>query len=114
MHPQGFAPTFVPTLGLLHPNFRLWGFVEVGPEVWAFVYQYKQFLTLLKFHYNSENWGLTMPLGFICCSETLYIIKENYSNLDRTKAKIIRMIFLIKGTSRMRNILIIRNFILGV
>ena len=62
VHPQGLHKKFAPTLGLLHPNFCLWEFVGVGPEVWAFVYKYKQFLPLLEFHYNSKNWGLTTLL----------------------------------------------------
>ena len=48
-HPRGFAPKFVPTLGLLHPSFcpGVRGFVGVASEGRAFVY--KRFLPFLEF-----------------------------------------------------------------
>ena len=48
------------------------------------------FLPFWNFHYNRKTDKI---LGFIFCNEILYLFKENYSNLDRTKAKELKRFF---------------------
>ena len=62
---------FAPTLGLLHPNFCPGRFVGVGPEEGHFW----NFIMLQELETDNTS-------GFICCSESLYVFEEKYSNLD--------------------------------
>ena len=39
------------------------------------------------FHHYGRNWRLDNTLEFICCSETVYVFKDNDSILDSTKTK---------------------------
>ena len=56
---------------------RGWGFVGVAPEGWAFVY--KQFLPFLEIPLEWQELATDNTLGFICCFEISYVLKENYS-----------------------------------
>ena len=50
----------------------------------------------MEFPLQWQELATDKTLGFICSSEILYVLEENYSILDWTKAKKMKMIFLIK------------------
>ena len=81
-HPRGFEPKICPHPGAfafqLLPGGR--GFVGRAPKGRAFVY--KPFLPFLEFPLQWKELAPDNTLGFICCSEILYVLKENYSILD--------------------------------
>ena len=77
--PPGFAPKICPYPGAF-ASYLLqggWVFVGVAPEGWAFVY--KQFLPFLEIPLQWQELATDNTLGFICCFEILYVLKENYS-----------------------------------
>ena len=82
-HPRDLPQKFAPTMGLLHPSFcpggggNLLGYLPRDGHL-----SINDFCHFWNFHYNGKNWRLTTLWGFICCSEILYVLKENYSISD--------------------------------
>ena len=102
-HPRGLHQKFAPTLAL-------YSFCQGEGICWessqgAGIF-YKRFLLFLKFSSLWQKLATDNTLRFIYCSEIVYDFKDNDSILDSTKAKKIKMIFLIKDRLRMRNSLI--------
>ena len=61
------------------------------------------FWNFWNFRYHRKNWQLTTLLGLFVAMKFYMFLKK----IIQTKAKKFKMIFLIKGRSRMRNISII-------
>ena len=63
-----------------------------APEWRAFVY--KRCLPFLKFASQWQELETPNTLGFICCSEILYVFKENYSILTESAKQFVRHLIL--------------------
>ena len=91
--PRDFHQKFAPTLGLLHPSFCPAGgdLLGVAPEGRAFVY--KRFLPFLEFSLHWQKLATDSTLGFICCSEILYVFYKIIQSWIEPKLKKSKMIF---------------------
>ena len=78
--PGDLHEKFPPPWGILHPRFCSVGrgFAAIAPEGRAFVY--KRFLPFLEFSLQWQELATDSTLGFICCSESLYVFETNYSD----------------------------------
>ena len=80
--PRGFAPNICSHPGAFASYLLPGGqeIVGITPEGRACVY--KRFLPFLGFPLQWQELATDNTSGFICCSEILYVLKENYSILD--------------------------------